>query len=140
MATDLPLAKDGIDPEFKTTKGGCRSYERQGSGAVWYLCFSANDSAEMSLEDRYSQTPLTWAAENGRKAVELLLASDSVNPDSKTSEERMPLEWTAEREMRIQSIYLILLHFVFFSLLATTSRKLQLPKMWPLCVRPQQNI
>lgn len=102
MATDLPLAKDSIDSEFKTTKGGCRSHERQRSGAVWYRCFSTNDGAEMGLEDGYTQTPLTWAAENGRKAVELLLASDGVNLDSKTSEERMPLEWTAERETRMQ--------------------------------------
>lgn len=56
----------------------------------------------MGFEDGYSQTPLTWAAENGRKAVELLLASNGVNPDSKTSKERMPLEWMAERETRMK--------------------------------------
>jgi ankyrin repeat protein len=51
-----------------------------------------------NVKDTYDQTPLWWAVRRGHEAVvKLLLAEDSVDPDSEdTKYGRAPLSWAAE--------------------------------------------
>ncbi|KAL8367828.1 hypothetical protein RB599_003644 [Gaeumannomyces hyphopodioides] len=52
---------------------------------------------EIDIGDGEGQTPLLWAAANGREAVvKLLLATGKVDVDSKDKRGRTPLSWAAE--------------------------------------------
>jgi hypothetical protein len=55
------------------------------------------DGQDPDIKNTYGQTPLSWAARKGHKAVvELLLTKDSVDPHSKDIAGRSPLSWAAE--------------------------------------------
>ncbi len=50
-----------------------------------------------SKDNKYGQTPLSWAAGNGHEeVVKLLLAKADVDPDAKDNDGQTPLSWAAE--------------------------------------------
>jgi hypothetical protein len=49
-----------------------------------------------SKDDKYGQTPLSWAAENGHEAVVKLLLEKGADMESKSNNGRTPLSWAAK--------------------------------------------
>ncbi|RSL41757.1 hypothetical protein CEP53_012565 [Fusarium sp. AF-6] len=66
--------------------------------ALWILQKAAN-KADVNIRDKNiaGQTPLSYAAQNGHETiVKLLLATEGVEADSKTTDGRTPLSYAAE--------------------------------------------
>ncbi|KFY17886.1 hypothetical protein V492_00310, partial [Pseudogymnoascus sp. VKM F-4246] len=56
------------------------------------------NQTEVNVKDGYDQTPLSWAAKNGHKAVvQLLLSTAGVDADSKGTYSLTPLSWAAKK-------------------------------------------
>ena len=67
-----------------------------GLGAVVKLLLDKGADLE-SKDDKYGQTPLSWAAENGREAVVKLLLDKGADLESKDKKNGWtPLSWAAE--------------------------------------------
>jgi ankyrin repeat protein len=55
-------------------------------------------NVDVDSKDNSGQTPLSWAAKRGNKAVvKLLLATGDVDIDLKDNSGQTPLSWAAER-------------------------------------------
>ncbi|KAL8402589.1 hypothetical protein RB596_009093 [Gaeumannomyces avenae] len=93
--SDKFIADDKIDTRIKVLSRGLAEIVPSSNAQVVQFIHQAG-KIDVDSKDKWGQTPLWWAARNGREAiVKLLLATGKVDVESKSWGGQTPLWWAA---------------------------------------------